>query len=287
MPIPESQLEVWSHQGAVTTARQTHESIRTALSRYQFSQGVSYEVYLQGSYKNTTNIRSDSDVDVVVELDSTFYHNLTEDQLRLLGFSDARYGWADFKNEVLTAVQRYYGANRVRPGSKAIKVDTPYLPADVVVCAQHRNYLSLTADDFVQAITMYSSEDSCWIVNYPRIHYDNGVTKQQQTQGWFKPTIRLFKNIRNALIDRRRLSDPDAPSYFVECFLYNAPSRNFGLSYQDTVISVFNYLNSADLGQFASQNEQLALFGEANEQWSQQAARLFLAAIREMWDNWR
>ena len=78
MPIPESQLETWSHQGAVTTAKQTHESIRKALDPYIWPTGVKYEVYLQGSYKNTTNIRGDSDVDVVAQLNSTFQRDLSE-----------------------------------------------------------------------------------------------------------------------------------------------------------------------------------------------------------------
>lgn len=56
MGIPESQLETWSHQGAVTTARATHESVRNALESYEsWPRDVEYEVYLQGSYKNDTN----------------------------------------------------------------------------------------------------------------------------------------------------------------------------------------------------------------------------------------
>jgi tRNA nucleotidyltransferase (CCA-adding enzyme) len=77
MPIPESQLEIWSHQGAVTASKTTHESIRIALSantspiRQRVAAG-GVEIYLQGSYKNDTNIRGDSDVDVVVELTATY-----------------------------------------------------------------------------------------------------------------------------------------------------------------------------------------------------------------------
>ena len=90
MPIPESQLKTWSHRGAVRTAKQTHESIRKALEAYNWPSEAQYEVYLQGSYKNYTNIRGDSDVDVVVQLNSTFSHNLSEDQKRQFGFRDVR-----------------------------------------------------------------------------------------------------------------------------------------------------------------------------------------------------
>jgi len=89
MGIPESQLAIWSHQGAVTTAKATHESIRNALDSYRWTDGVDFEVYLQGSYKNNTNIRGDMDVDVVVQLNSSFYSNLSEEQKRILGFTPA------------------------------------------------------------------------------------------------------------------------------------------------------------------------------------------------------
>lgn len=286
MPIPESQLETWSHQGAITTARQTHESIRSALDEYSFPSGVDYEVYLQGSYRNSTNIRGDSDVDVVVQLNSTFYNNLTEDQKRSLNLSDACYNLGDFRSDVLSALQNYYGTRDVSFGNKAIKVETVYLPADVVVCAQYRNYHSLATNNYTEGMTFYSYDDSRWTINYPKLHYDNGVSKQTQTQNWFKPTVRLFKNIRGTLIDHGHLTVEDAPSYFIECFIYNAPNTAFGSSYQATLIAVFNYLNAADLNQFLSQNGQLPLFGESNGQWSQYSAGVFMAAIRDLWNNW-
>ena len=37
---------------------------------------VTYDIYLQGSYQNDTNISGDSDVDVMLELKSTFYHDM-------------------------------------------------------------------------------------------------------------------------------------------------------------------------------------------------------------------
>ena len=91
MAIPESQLETWSHQGAITTAKATADSIKNALNSYiNRPDGVEFEIYLQGSYKNDTNIRGDSDVDVVAQLNSTFYNNLSEDQKRTLGLSSPR-----------------------------------------------------------------------------------------------------------------------------------------------------------------------------------------------------
>ena len=63
MSISESQLETWSHIGAQTTAKLTHESVRNAIDSYKFPNGVCKDMYLQGSYKNDTNIYADMDVD--------------------------------------------------------------------------------------------------------------------------------------------------------------------------------------------------------------------------------
>lgn len=40
MTIPKSQLETWSNQGATVTSKSTHESIRNALSNYDWPDGV-------------------------------------------------------------------------------------------------------------------------------------------------------------------------------------------------------------------------------------------------------
>src|SRR5574340_777580 len=99
MPIPESQLETWSHQGAITTAKTTADSIKNALNDYEWPEKIDFEVYLQGSYKNDTNIRGDSDVDVVAQLNSTFYNNLNEEQKKILELTPASYGWPSFKRD--------------------------------------------------------------------------------------------------------------------------------------------------------------------------------------------
>ena len=102
MTIPESQLETWSHLGAAVSAQNTHNSIRNSLSSYKWPPGISYDVYLQGSYRNFTNIRGDSDVDVVAQLDTSFRPDKSAlDFLEMAqydrDFPSATYNWSDFK----------------------------------------------------------------------------------------------------------------------------------------------------------------------------------------------
>ena len=286
MTIPESQLKRWSNQGAVATAKQTHESIRVALDHYEWPNGKP-EVYLQGSYKNSTNIRGDSDVDVVVQLNSIFRSNLTEEQKRRFGFTNATYTWSEFREDVQKALIKYYGLSKVRRGKKSLKVQTPYLPSDVVVCIQYRKYPQhpQSEDDFIEGMTFYVPSEDPWVVNFPKLHYNNGVDKNSRTSGWYKAAVRMFKNARTYLIERGAAQDL-APSYFLECLLYNVPDGKFGKSFQDTFCNVVNWLNQVDFSQFVCQNEQLSLFGYSPEQWSETKARRFLSHMIQLWETW-
>ena len=169
MAIPESQLETWSHQGAITTAKATADSIKNALNSYiNRPDGVEFEIYLQGSYKNDTNIRGDSDVDVVAQLNSTFYNNLSEDQKRTLGLSSASYGWSDFRADAIKALRNYYGQSFVTEGNKTLKVkaNNGRLPADVVVSSQYRKYKTVNSSDYIEGMCFWGN--GLQIFNYPK-----------------------------------------------------------------------------------------------------------------------
>lgn len=288
MGIPESQLETWSHQGAVTTAKATHESIRNALNSYEWANGVDFEVYLQGSYKNDTSIRGDMDVDIVIQLNSVYYNNLSEEQKRDLRLSSASYGWNDFRVDVLKALKDYYTSPTISEGNKSIKVEASSgrLPADVVVCAQYRRYRSLNIHGYVEGMTFWTKNENRQVINYPKIHYDNGVSKHQNTNNQYKLTVRIFKNIRNYLEENYHISDSVAPSYFLECLLYNVPNDKFSGSYQDVFCNIMNWLNKANLEAFVCQNEQLKLFSDTSEQWSIYNAKSLVQKLIILWNEW-
>src|SRR5258708_33461681 len=65
------------------------------------------------------------------------------------------------------------------------------------------------------------------------------------TKQWFKPMVRVFKNMRNRMIERGELAEGIAPSYYLEGMLYNVPPEHFGTSYQDTFVNCFNWIVNA------------------------------------------
>jgi len=268
MPISESQLETWTHIGAQQTAKSTADSIRGALANYNdWPDRIEFEDYLQGSYKNSTNIRGDSDIDLVVQLNSNFYSNLTDEEKSYLNLSNASYGFQEFRSDVLTALKRYYGFNNVIEGNKSIKLKSGNgrLAADVVVCVQYKKYnkqFVVNINDFVEGMTFWIRNDNRQIINYPKIHYKNGTVKNDQTNDQYKKTVRMFKNIRTYLVDNVIISKDLAPSYFLECLIYNIANRNFIGNWQDIFINCTHYLLiEADLNGFLCQNQQEPLFG--------------------------
>lgn len=305
MSIPEGQLTTWANQGAVTTAKLTHESVRTALSSSEspiadrISNG-SVQVYLQGSYKNDTNIRGDSDVDIVVELNATFHHNaheLPQDQ-RLLhdaSYEVAKYPWAQFRSDVVRALESYYGSKQVySTGNKSIKLlpGNGRLSADIVPVTVFRQYSYFGGSNNYSAregVRFQHLATGREIVNFPKHHYDNGVDKnsQSRTNGWFKPTVRIFKNARTYLVGQNKLKDGVAPSYFLQGLIYNMPDNYFGGTYNSTVYNILCHLYKNPIDQFVCQNGIHNLFGSTEEQWNLADAQTTIKALVELWDSWK
>ena len=290
MSIPESQLKTWSNQGATVGSADTHKSIRNALDKHVWPNGINYNAYLQGSYANYTNIRGNSDVDLVIESSSVFYSNLNEDEKRQLDIGIGSYDYWDFRQEVVQALQRYYGASLIDDsGQKSIKISASSnrLAADAVPCITYKHYNNWSV--VAEGITFWTRSSNQQVINFPKIHRQKGSDKNQRTNNFYKPSVRMFKNAREKILENNPLLQGNYPSYFVECLLYNVPDSCFGNSYSDTFYNVIKFLLSQNSGlsQFCCQNEQLPLFGSHSTQWDITEARDFVDQLAILWDQWR
>ena len=292
MPIPESQLETWSRQGATVTSARTHKSIRIALDAYEWPESMRFDVYLQGSYANATNIRGESDVDLVVEATSVHYSNLTAQEKRELGLGKGSHNWSDFRAEVVHALRSYYGSSLVDVnGGKSVKVlaGSGRLPADVVPAVQYRKYKDKKVQ--VSGITFWSQPDNKQVINYPKMHIKYGSAKNgsDRTNGWYKPSVRIFKNAREHLTNGIDTIRTCYPSYFIECLIYEARDRCFGHSYQDTFVAIVNDLDArlsdSDM-KFLCQNRHQWLFGSSSTTWTKEHAIDFIESVASFWNNW-
>ena len=290
MVIPEPYLSRWSNHGPQTSSKRTHEAIRAALESYSWPEHVKYDFFLQGSYSNDTNIRGDSDVDVILKLNHCFRHDCSMlrplDQAELeKTFQPATYQWDDFRRDAFAALDNKFHAF-IEQGNKSIKLkaDPPRLAADVVVCIEYRKYTSL--DSFVEGISFYALRDKRLIVNYPREHYKNGAAKNFRTLNWYKPAVRMLKNARNYLVDNKVIHRSLAPSYFMECLIYNAPDNVFKKDLQDTYRCVVDWMIRGNISEAVCQNGQQDLFGQSTVQWSLEDAKTLSNHLVMLWNDW-
>lgn len=296
MTIPESQLETWSNQGSITQSAETYDTIWKVLNDSSSPYyAKDFSIFLQGSYGNDTNVFRDSDVDVVICLNQTYYADTSA-----LGrdakanydnaFSLATYTCENFKTDVLAWLQKKFGAD-VKPGKKAIFINGKgnRRDADVLVCAQHRRYLeaSTGADtNYCDGIIFWAT-DSTEIVNFPKRHSENCTTKNKNTKQQFKRLVRVYKNMRNRMIEDKCIVDGLAPSYFIEGMLWNVPAENFVQSYEDSFVNTFNWVVNADKTKLACASDLHWLVRDnAKVCWSTASFDAYLAAARDYWTNW-
>jgi hypothetical protein len=296
MALPESQLETWSKQGSVAQSRDTYAIVKNALDNIGSPYyAKSFESFLQGSYGNDTNVYRDSDVDVVLRLDSTWYHDaylLPNEQYQAFERAypgQGSYSLSEFKIQVTTWLNHSFKG--VKNGSKAL-----FIPAggsrrdcDVLVCARFMYYygFSSISDQSVAEGICFLLKDGTQVVNFPKQHATNCIAKHKVTNQWFKATVRLYKNMRNHLVNANALRDGIAPSYFIEGMLWNVPSDKFGKSYDDTFVNTFNYLISSDRAQFKCANGIHPLLGDnSHVSWPSANCQRYLDSLRDLWNGW-
>ena len=253
------------------------------------------EVFLQGSYKNDTNVYGDSDVDIVLCHTGAFYRDLSRLSPEDRRAYDATtgdavtYGYSDFKRDATAYITRLY--NNVNSGKKAL-----YIPggnsgrrnADVLIASEFRRYYefkSLQNQRYDEGVCFFPAGGSM-IENFPKQHSNNCTTKHQNTKSYFKPMVRIFKNMRNTMIAKGMLPVGVAPSYFIEGMLYNVPNDKFGDTFQQTWINCFNHIVSADCDKLVCANYMHWLVRENSPtSWPVANFNLFTTVLKRYWER--
>jgi hypothetical protein len=231
----------------------TEEEIRLALKAYAPLKDRSYKVYVKGSYKNNTNVKQDSDIDICVELTEFFRYdrpsdspNATPEQLGITPYT-GDYSAAKFKHDVDIALAESFGRLKVARGPIAIKIREAKttLPADVVPCVElHEYYFDALGHPQYRPGTRIFPDTGDTFDNYPQQQYDQGVIKNSETGKRFKQMVRILKRLENELVELGKADE--LPSYLTECLVYNVPNDRFGHEkyFQDMRESVAFIYNS-------------------------------------------
>ena len=288
----ESVFRAWSEPASDSEEeryQRTERMIRAALEGLEAFSGRSYTVFTQGSYRNNTNVRLESDVDIVVRSNDVLFSD--RDALPAgttdadLGLPPAPYRYSQFKNDVQAALVASFGAGAVVRGNKAIRVraSSARVNADVVAAFEHRRY---RRDRSYLSGIEFPSDAGEQVINWPDQHYDSGVSKNLATSRRFKAMVRILKRLRNRMADEGIEVASPVPSFLIECLVWNVPTASFGgPTYTADVRSVLANTFNATLTDAACSEwlevSQLKYLFRGTKPWTRQQAHSFLSRA---WD---
>lgn len=267
--------------------------IKDAINAHEILKPKSTEFIIQGSYGNNTNIRIDSDIDVCVMLKETFYTQYREGVTREdYGFTEGTNSFSDYRKWIVEALNKKFGNENVdATGNKSIKVhsNTYRVQADVVPAFQYRNYQydkSNNADNFIEGIKFFSLQGD-EVINYPKIHVENGITKNTNTGRSYKRAVRLYKRIRNKMIEDK-LPVPDSiRSFLIEGLLWNTPDSIFNNAktwndlLRNSIVHIYKHTMDEELSKdWGEVSEHFYLFHNERK-WRREHVTNFLT---QMWN---
>ena len=187
----------------------------------------------QGSYRNRTNVRQDSDVDVCVLCEDTFFYHLPPGiSAQDAGIVPATYKFGNYKNDVERALVNRFGRPNVRRGNKAFDVNesSRRVDADAAPCFAYRLYLTGWAGglQYHEGTALVADDTGRLITGFPRQQYDNGVAKNEATDRRFKRAVRIVKKLCHEMEDAGVASAGTMASFLIESLVWNAPDHLFG-----------------------------------------------------------
>jgi hypothetical protein len=238
--------------------------VRNAIIAYPAFATKNIEVFPQGSYRNGTNVRANSDVDICVRyMDACFSDVPAGYSTADFGLVDATYTYSEFKNDVESALKRYLGDSAVSRGKKAfdLHANTYRIDADVVPTFEHRRYTVQDGRYSHLSGTVLIPDGGARIINWPHQNYDNGTAKNIATGTRFKKLVRVLKCLRNKMVDEGHPAAKPIPSYLIECLVWNAPdSAFFHDEYAENLKAILQYLYANTQNDAACTN-----WGEIND----------------------
>ena len=223
--ISDDQLASWTKPAfgnEEEKALNTEQTIREAIQAHPVLKDLKIRVFAKGSFKNNTNVRRDSDIDIAVELQDLIQLEFM-DGLSLRDTNLSPYSGIDtfsYKKAVGEAISSAFGSNAVdSSGNKVfvVRESSLNLAADVIPCTTYRRYYNWGFRQGIQLIL--NNPDGKRHYNYPDQHYENGINKNITTSKRFKRAVRIMKNIEHILCHEGKVSK--IPSYFIECLAYN------------------------------------------------------------------
>lgn len=220
------------------------------------------KLFIQGSYANNTNVRTQSDVDIAVVQEEVFQTIYRE------GVTDSNYNFStvasatkSFKDEVEECLIEKF-RNDVERKNKSIKVhgNTYRKDADTIPCRRYRDYRNdyyNNENNYIGGIVIIADSGER-IINYPEQHIANGKIKNTETNRYYKKMVRIIKKMRYLMEDNYISSAKDVSSFGLESLLWNLPNALF------TKYSIYRYIFEDIVDYLYNNTYLLSSYYEAN-----------------------
>lgn len=271
MNFTEQQLKTWSKPVSTSEDQKCQNAISQITAALKAKFGSKVSIFLQGSYRNNTNVRLNSDVDIVMRYDDVFYPDLqrlseADKATYNAQRTSAGYNFEKLKADTQDALKKVFTTD-VERKNKCIQVNgnTCRVTADVIPCFVLKRFSTLQTIE-AEGIKFYT-EDNREIISFPNQHFSNGTGKTEQTFRLYKRMVRILKVINYGLIDKGTISDNLASSFFIECLVYNVPNGNFiSGNYTQTLRNVIVkiYEDMKTNADYTEVNQLLWLFSNRN-----------------------
>lgn len=156
--------------------------------------------------------------------------------------------YRDYKNHVLAALRTKFESSAVTEGNKSIKIseNTYHVNADVVPAFEYRDYKAANSTDparYYAGIKFFDSYENP-VINYPKIHIQNGKNKNVNTGYEYKKLVRIMKNVRLNMLEDGWIDKDKITSFLTECLVWNVPNTTVtqGYSWSDKLLNAIAYL---------------------------------------------
>jgi hypothetical protein len=279
-------LTTWSNGPGQTEKEKCENAeniIKKAIAANYLLDAMDISVFAQGSYRARTNVRQDSDVDICVRLNSTFFPDYPPGKKHEdFNNTNGSITFSDYKDLIHEALKDRFGNGLVTRGKKAFDVhaNSYRVDADVLPAFEKRRYR--TDGSYLSGVA-FIPDGGYLTENWPDHNYNNGVLKHDQTGRRYKKIIRIIKRLRNEMQEDRIVAANNAASFLIECLVWNVPNTQFGSNsyYNDlrnVIVSAYNGTKTDETcTEWGEVNELKYLF-RGNQPWTRVQANDFLLA---------
>lgn len=279
-----------SSENEVDQQERAERMIRNAIKNHSAFNGVSIQIYAKGSYANNTNVRRDSDVDIVVECHELMYYDY-QDGVTASGPKASSYTgkWEPsvWRSEVVNALENEFGKRDVdSSGSVAIAVavkEGSRPSADVVPSFHYRKYWTGDRRSFSDGSRVYKTT-SGYITNWPQQQLDNGRAKNDRTGKRYKNFVRALKNVENVLYKGGKIDA--VPSYLMECLVWNVADSTLkqgilDTGFRATLIDLWSGLKEGGGYEDWLEPNELKYLFRSSQKWTPEIARQL---VKKAWN---